>query len=111
MTFDNDTEDESISHGGNRSKKQKKRRYSIVLDNNYEQNKNISEAYKVTAVSDSPSAAENEIESDFKQHSLKTREMMNKDFKAKGLYFRIEITGGSRRIKCERRYKDFEFLR
>jgi hypothetical protein len=36
--------------------------------------------------------------------------MKNSNIKEKGLYFRVLVTG-SRRVKCERKYKEFEYLR
>ena len=43
-------------------------------------------------------------------------EMINKDYRAKGLHFRLQLQEGTssgvrKKMKVERRYKDFEYLR
>jgi len=39
------------------------------------------------------------------------REMKNGEHKTKGLFFRITVHHGERKISCERKFKDFEYLR
>lgn len=37
--------------------------------------------------------------------------MKNSDVKVSGLYFRLAVTGNRTKVACERRYKEFEYLR
>ena len=37
--------------------------------------------------------------------------LKNLDHKAKGLFFRVTVAKNAKRLTCERRYKDFEYLR
>ena len=39
------------------------------------------------------------------------KDMKNSDYKTKGLWFRLIVVHGTRKIACERRFKDFEYLR
>ena len=39
------------------------------------------------------------------------KDMKNSDYKNKGLWFRLVVVHGTRKIACERRFKDFEYLR
>ena len=86
MTFD------ESSIGGSSPSPYGKRRYVILVDNNY--------IAKPLVFTDTPG-----------QEGRQRKDMKNQDFKVHGLFFRVCITGGSRRVVCERRYKDFEFLR
>lgn len=36
--------------------------------------------------------------------------MKNQDIKTKGLYFEVRVNG-SKKVKCERKYKEFDYLR
>lgn len=42
---------------------------------------------------------------------LPSGEMKNKEYKLKGLHFRLTVYNGSKKTSCERRFKDFEYLR
>ena len=39
------------------------------------------------------------------------KDMKNMDYKAKGLWFRVTVIHRGRKIQCERRFKEFEYLR
>jgi hypothetical protein len=39
------------------------------------------------------------------------KDMKNMDYKSKGLWFRVTVIHRGRKIQCERRFKEFEYLR
>ena len=79
----------------------------ILIGNNI-QGKRV---LKKASASTEAESAEGGESSEEGAESAVLKELKLKDFKARGLMFQVCVVNGQKKVKCERRYKDFDYLR